>query len=149
MVVVHGGGDLVSMSELGGKGRSLFGMGPIIEVEDRDLDNILTQIIEWPTNNQLLVTLVRPYDPAAAMELGGSDSEQPDDKVDAVYKMEHVIYNGFMLPVNIITDEMEAQQQAMEEAMAEEAAAMENGNGEAGEDGGENGDNTGRNLPFD
>ncbi len=45
MVVVHGGGDLVSYSELGGKGRSLMGMGPIIDVEERDLDNILTQIL--------------------------------------------------------------------------------------------------------
>ena len=120
MVVVHGGGDMVSFSELGGKGRSLMGMGPVIDVEERDLDNILTQIIEWPTNNELLVTLVRPFDPAAAQELGGVDGEKPDDKVDAAFQMEYVIYNGFMLPVNIVTEESAAMQEALSEAAGED-----------------------------
>jgi hypothetical protein len=116
MVVVHGGGDLVSFSELGGKGRSLMGMGPVIDVEERDLDNILTQILEWPTNNELLVTLLRPYDPAAAQELGGTAGEKPEDKVDAAYQMEYVIYNGFMLPVNIVTEDSEAMNDAIAQA---------------------------------
>jgi hypothetical protein len=118
MVVVHGGGDLVSMSELGGKGRSLMGMGPIIDVEERDLDNILTQILEWPTNNELLVTLLRPYDPAAAQELGGSAGEKPEDKVDAAFQMEYVIYNGFMLPVNIVTEDSALMKDALDDAEA-------------------------------
>ncbi len=114
MVIVHGGGDLISPSELNGKGRTLFSMGPIIDLEAHDLDSVLEQILEWPLNNELLVTLVRPYDPAQAMQLGQNQSlgpdEKPDDKIDATYQMEWVIYNGFMLPVNIITDE---QQSAM------------------------------------
>jgi hypothetical protein len=107
MVVVHGGGDLISPSELSGKGRSLFGMGPILDLRAHDLDSVLDQIVSWPLNNELLVTLVRPYDPTQAQELGqsqtsaGPDLEKPNDKVDAKYEMEWVIYNGFMLPVNI------------------------------------------------
>lgn len=112
MVIVHGGGDLISPSELNGKGRSLFSMGPIIDLEAHDFDSVLEQILEWPLNNELLVTLVRPYDPAQAMQLGqnqgsGVETEKPDDKVDAKYQMEWVIYNGFMLPVNIITEEQQ------------------------------------------
>ncbi|MCC7478968.1 hypothetical protein IT575_10990 [bacterium] len=110
MILVHGGGDLISMSDINGKGRNLFGMGPIIEVKDHDLDSILDQIIEWPLNNELLVTLARPFDPAAPQELGAQDDnkEKPDDKIDAKYQMEYVIYNGFMLPVNIQTKEDQA-----------------------------------------
>ncbi len=105
MILVHGGGDLISMSDVNGKGRNLYGMGPIIEVKDHDLDSILDQILEWPLNNELLVTLARPFDPAAPQELGAADDnkEKPDDKIDAKYQMEYVIYNGFMLPVNIQT----------------------------------------------
>ena len=108
MVVVHGGGDLISPSELSGKGRSLFGMGPILDLRAHDLDSVLDQIVSWPLNNELLVTLVRPYDPSQAQELGqsqtggGPEMEKPNDKVDAKYAMEWVIYNGFMLPVNIL-----------------------------------------------
>jgi hypothetical protein len=74
--------------------------------------------MEWPLNNELLVTLQRPYDPSAALSLG-EDEEKPDDAVDAKYQMEWVIYNGFMLPVNIMREEdraaMEAQAEAIEE----------------------------------
>ncbi len=108
MVIVHGGGDLISFSELSGKGSSLFGMGPIIDVEERDLDSVLEQIMEWPLNNELLVTLQRPFDPAAAMGLGDDDVDK-EKNVDETYQMEWVIYNGFMLPVNIMTEDEEAQ----------------------------------------
>jgi hypothetical protein len=134
MVVVHGGGDLISFSELQGKGRSLFGMGPVIDIEEHDLDSILEQIMEWPLNNELLVTLQRPYDPAAAQSLS-EDEEQPDDAVDAVYQMEWVIYNGFMLPVNIMREEdlqaMEAQAAALEEMVnGQMNVGMESGAGD-------------------
>jgi hypothetical protein len=110
MIVVHGGGDLISMSELSGKGRSLFGMGPAIDVKEHDLDSVLTQITEWPLNNELLITLVRPYDPAQAQQLGQQqqatgEASPVENKIDAKYQMEWVIYNGFMLPVNIVTAE--------------------------------------------
>lgn len=108
MVIVHGGGDLISFSELSGKGRSLFGMGPQIDVEERDLDSILEQIMDWPLNNELLVTLQRPFDPAAAQELGDEEEGDKEKNVDESYQMEWVIYNGFMLPVNIMTTEEES-----------------------------------------
>jgi hypothetical protein len=99
-LVVHGGGDLISYSELGGKGSSLFGFGPIIDVQERDLDTILDQILTWPKNNELVLTLQRPYDPTAATQLG-EEKVKPEDHVDSVYQMEWVIYNGFSIPVNI------------------------------------------------
>lgn len=110
-ILVHGGGDLISPSELTGKGRSLFGMGPIIDVKEHDLDSVLNQIMDWPLNNELLVTLVRPYDPAAPQELGvQGEAEKPDQKVDEKYQMEWVIYNGFMLPVNIVSKDKQGDQ---------------------------------------
>ncbi|MCH7472555.1 hypothetical protein IIA79_06350, partial [bacterium] len=140
MIKVHGGGDLISFSELGGKGRNLFGMGPYIDAEEHDLDSILEQIIEWPLNNELLVTLIRPYDPSASTELGKEkDEEQPDNKVDAPYQMEWVIYNGFMLPVNILSLEDEAKMKEMQE--------MAEGGGE-GEDAGDEDGEYETNLPF-
>ena len=100
-LVVHGGGDLISYSELGGKGSSLFGMGPIIDVQERDLDTILDQILSWPRNNELVLTLQRPFDPTQATQLGEEEKKKPEDHVDSVYQMEWVIYNGFSIPVNI------------------------------------------------
>jgi hypothetical protein len=157
MVIVHGGGDLISPSELNGKGRTLYSMGPIIDLAAHDLDSVLEQILEWPLNNELLVTLVRPYDPAQAMQLGqnqssGPEADKPDDKVDAKYQMEWVIYNGFMLPVNIITSEQQAAMQALPGTPIEEpggitapdkskTAPVEGKNGDEGD--GENTD-----LPF-
>jgi hypothetical protein len=138
MVVVHGGGDLISMSEFGGKGRQLFGMGPTLSGEGRDLDSLLDQVESWPLNNELVVTLVRPYDPSQAQQLGQQGSSTnpganamgagaavlgggggPDDnaknKVDAKYQMEWVIYNGFFLPVNIMSDkDMAAMQNLLQ-----------------------------------
>lgn len=127
-ILVHGGGDLISPSELTGKGRALFGMGPVIDVKEHDLDSVLNQIMEWPLNNELLVTLVRPYDPAAPQELGvQGDAEKPDQKVDAKYQMEWVIYNGFMLPVNIVSKDVQAQQaKAREQQEAGQGAPSSN-----------------------
>lgn len=112
-LVIHGGGDLMSWSELGGKGRDLFGFGPIIDTRDRDLDAILDQIVEAPHNNELLLTLTRPYDYNMDLELEENgagnntteDEEEPEDHVDVVYQMEWVIYNSYYLPVNIEGDE--------------------------------------------
>jgi hypothetical protein len=147
MVVVHGGGDLMSFSELGGKGRSLMGMGPIIDVQERDLDNILTQILEWPTNNELLVTLLRPYDPAAAQELGGGSGEKPEDRVEEAYQMEWVMYNGFMLPVNIVTDDSamvkNAEMNAEEKSAAGDQKHRKSSNDDEDED-----ENSEMHLPF-
>ncbi|MCB1219762.1 MAG: hypothetical protein H7A35_11920 [Planctomycetales bacterium] len=126
-LIVHGGGDLVSMAPLGGKGRSLFGMGPIIDITKQDFDDILDQIMEWPTNNELLVTLVRPYDPnAVAASLSGED--MPDEKFDEKYQMEWVIYNGFQLPVIIASEEEQAQ-------MEQQQAPAEDGDEAAGDEG--------------
>jgi len=123
---IHGGGDLISFSELGGKGRMLFGMGPIIELEDRDLDSILDQIVTAPLNNELVLTLARPYDYNAEMEgangNGDDDEEEPEPTTDAVYQMEWVIYNSWMLPVNILTEEDAAE---MEEMEAEAEASLD------------------------
>jgi hypothetical protein len=132
MLVVHGGGDLVSMSEFGGKGRQLFGFGPALSGEERDLDSLIDQVMNWPLNNELVLTLMRPYDPSQAQQLGGGSSTNPmsvmpggsnpveDDpakKVDAKFQMEWVIYNGFYLPVNIMSDkDMQAMQAAMQAA---------------------------------
>jgi hypothetical protein len=130
-LIVHGGGDLVSMAPLGGKGRSLFGMGPILDITKQDFDDILDQIMEWPTNNELLVTLVRPFDPSmVAASLAGDDT--PDEKFDAKYQMEWVIYNGFQMPVIIASKE--------EQAAREEGAQQSQPNGkqpsqESGTDG--------------
>lgn len=115
-LVVHGGGDLVSMAPLGGKGRSLFGMGPVLDITKQDFDDILDQIMEWPTNNELLVTLVRPFDPKMiAASLAGDDT--PDEKFDAKYQMEWVIYNGFQLPVIIASKEEQAAREESEQKM--------------------------------
>jgi hypothetical protein len=112
-LVIHGGGDLMSWSELGGKGRDLFGFGPIIDTRDRDLDAILDQIVEAPHNNELLLTLTRPYEYNMDLELEengeqnnpAKDEEEPEDHIDAVYQMEWVIYNTWMLPISILGDE--------------------------------------------
>ena len=157
MIVVHGGGDLISMSELSGKGRSLFGMGPAIDVKEHDLDSVLTQITEWPMNNELLITLVRPYDPSQAQQLGQQqqatgEAAPVEDKVDAKYQMEWVIYNGFMLPVNIVTAE---QQQAAATTPAvgatsgagdESSEKNPSGDDQQPDGNGDNGDGT--DLPF-
>lgn len=139
MVVVHGGGDLISFSELQGKGRSLFGMGPVIDIEEHDLDSILEQITEWPLNNQLLVTLQRPYDPSAALTLGDNE-EKPENTVDAKYQMEWVIYNGFMLPVNIMREEdlaaMQKQSKSIDEIVKSQAEQQQKGPGVPDDDGG-------------
>ena len=117
---IHGGGDLMSFSELGGKGRSLFGMGPIIDLEDRDLDSILDQIVSAPLNNELVLTLARPYDYNAEMEAANGDSvsdeEELEPTVDSVYQMEWVIYNSWFLPVNIMTEEDVADAEEMEQS---------------------------------
>lgn len=105
---IHGGGDLMSWDELGGKGRSLFGFGPLIDLRDRELDTIIDQIVEAPLNNELLLTLTRPYDYSEELNgNGGSgdDDEEVEDHVDEKYQMEWVIYNSFMLPLNIQGDE--------------------------------------------
>jgi hypothetical protein len=128
-ILVHGGGDLLSFSDLNGKGRFLFGMGPVVEVKDHDLDSILDQIIEWPMNNELLVTLARPFDPSAPLELGSMEGESADskeDKVDSKYQTEWVIYNGFMLPVMIQSkEEQEKQKQMLEQMQQTEAVGSE------------------------
>jgi hypothetical protein len=163
MVVVHGGGDLISPSELNGKGRSLFSMGPVIDLQSHDLDSVLEQILQWPVNNELLVTLVRPYDPAQAQQLGQNpssspDADKPDDKVDAKYQMEWVIYNGFMLPVNIVISEPSAIPLAGAETVVpaakpgtapEDAAPPADGekDGEKQDDSSGD-DDSGNNLPF-
>jgi hypothetical protein len=163
MVIVHGGGDLISPSELNGKGRSLFSMGPIIDLEAHDLDSVLEQILDWPINNELLVTLVRPYDPAQATQLGtspsaGPEAEKPDDKIDAKYQMEWVIYNGFMLPINIITEEQQSALASMPGTPIEEPNGItaptdpnskppeEDKDNDDGDDGGDSGDDT--ELPY-
>jgi hypothetical protein len=129
MIMVHGGGDLISPSEVNGKGRNLFGMGPVIDVKEHDLDSILDQVTQWPLNNELLLTLVRPFDPTQPQELttitptNGATApaaEKPADKVDAKYQMEWVIYNGFMLPVNIMT-KADQETAAKAKAQLEEA----------------------------
>lgn len=169
MVVVHGGGDLISPSELNGKGRSLFSMGPIIDLQSHDLDSVLEQILQWPANNELLVTLARPYDPAQAQQLGqnpsaGPETDKPDEKVDAKYQMEWVIYNGFMLPVSIITSEPTAATPGATPETAAGAAAVgaaaggteppkddqkDNDKKDGDKNDGDNGDDDGgNNLPF-
>ncbi len=125
-LIVHGGGDLMSTAPLGGKGRSLYGMGPMIDITKQDFDDILDQIIEWPTNNELLVTLVRPYDPnAMAASLAGE--ELPDEKYDEKYQMEWVIYNGFQLPVIIASEEEQAAMEEEQEQRVEDGAADDAG----------------------
>lgn len=150
MIVVHGGGDLISFSELNGKGRSLFGMGPIIDVNEHDLDSVLTQIVEWPMNNELLITLVRPYDPAEAQQLGqqAEDGQQIEDKIDAKYQMEWVIYNGFMLPVNIVSGDIPSGDQLS--MPGEESATGGAGGSEEPDEVPENGDSNedDTDLPF-
>jgi hypothetical protein len=152
MIMVHGGGDLISPSEVNGKGRNLFGMGPVLDVKDRDFDEILDQIIEWPLNNELLVTLVRPFDPTQPQELSTTTSstgevargnDKPKDKFDAKYQMEWVIYNGFMLPVNIMT---KADQQKAELAKAQMEAAKEAAKQAQQQSGGERGRNMRRDV---
>jgi hypothetical protein len=155
MVVVHGGGDLISPSELSGKGRMLFSMGPIIDLQAHDLDSVLEQIVQWPLNNELLVTLVRPYDPTQAQELGqsqsaGPDGEKPEDKVDAKYQMEWVIYNGFMLPVNIVTEEPAQATPPPAETTPPAAAEEQNAGSEAkpaSDEGGGGGEENSKNGP--
>jgi hypothetical protein len=169
VLVVHGGGDLISMSEFGGKGRQLFGMGPMLSGEGRDLDSLLDQVENWPLNNELVVTLVRPYDPSQAQQLGqgsstnptvampggagggvaaaseASDPDNPKNKVDAKYQMEWVIYNGFFLPVNIMSDKdmaamkaaMQQQQQNADKAKPGDAKPGDAGKGGDGKDGGD------------
>lgn len=142
MLYIHGGGDLMSWDELGGKGRSLWGFGPIIDTREFDLDSIIQQIVEAPLNNELLLTLTRPYeyqDPTQIMngENGNSngsqeEEEEPEDHIDEVYQMEWVIYNSYMLPLNIQSDEDLA---AMEEEMAN---GEEDDNGETEDE--DNGD---------
>ncbi|MEZ5338169.1 MAG: SpoIVB peptidase S55 domain-containing protein [bacterium] len=132
-LIVHGGGDLVSMAPLGGKGRSLFGMGPIIDITKQDFDDILDQIIEWPTNNELLITLVRPYDPNA-MAASLSGDEMPDEKYDEKYQMEWVIYNGFQLPVIIASEEEQAQMEEQSSGQPGETAGDEEGAGMGSDD---------------
>lgn len=145
MVVVHGGGDLVSMSEFGGKGRQLFGFGPMLSGDERDLDSLLDQVQNWPLNNELVVTLMRPYDPAQAQQFGSQGSstnpmgavsagsapgdEKKENKIDAKYQMEWVIYNGFYLPVNIMSQK---DLQAMQAAMAQAGAMPTPGGGGEG-----------------
>ncbi|MBN2083132.1 hypothetical protein JW859_13115 [bacterium] len=132
MVYIHGGGDLMSWSELGGKGRSLWGFGPIIDTTDFDLDKIIEQIVDAPLNNELLVTLQRPYeyiDPTVIEldengEQVNSDEEEPEPFVDEKYQMEWVIYNSYALPVNILTAEDEAE---LEEIAEEESADAADG----------------------
>jgi hypothetical protein len=125
-VYIHGGGELMSMSELGGKGRDLWGFGPLLDLTDRDLDSILEQIVDAPLNNELVLTLYRPYD----FEMESMSPEELDDlemEYDERYEMEWVIYNSWMLPVNIMTEEDEA---AMEEAEAGMEATADAMNGE-------------------
>ncbi len=144
MIMVHGGGDLISPSEVNGKGRSLMGMGPTIDVKEHDLDSILDQVLQWPLNNELLLTLVRPFDPTQPQELttvtpssgpAPASSEKPDDKIDAKYQMEWVIYNGFMLPVNIMTADEQVkaaeQKKQMEDAKKQMLEGVKEGEGSA------------------
>jgi len=132
MLYIHGGGDLMSWSELGGKGRSLWGFGPLIDTTDFDLDKIIDQIVDAPLNNELLVTLQRPYeyiDPTLVeLDENGEqvslaeDEEEPEPFVDEKYQMEWVIYNSYMLPVNILTPEDEAELEEMAEELEEDLA---------------------------
>jgi hypothetical protein len=135
MILVHGGGDLISGSEINGKGRNLMGMGPSIDVKEHDLDSIIDQVQGWPLNNELLLTLVRPFDPTQPQVLTtitpsvgpAPSAEKPEDKLDTKYQMEWVIYNGFMLPVNIMTKEEQAKAQQMKATMEQAQKDMKEG----------------------
>jgi len=147
MLYIHGGGDLMSWNELGGKGRSLWGFGPIIDTRDFDLDSIIEQIVEAPLNNELLLSLARPYeyqepsDPTNGdADTNGDNSssdeeEEPEDHIDQPYQMEWVIYNSYMLPLNIQSEEDLA---AMQEPQADSAGAD---NGEDEDEADDNDDN--------
>jgi hypothetical protein len=147
MILVHGGGDLISGSEAGGKGRSLMGMGPSIDVKKHDLDSIIDQVQNWPLNNELLLTLVRPFDPSQPQELTtvtpttgpAPTADAAEDKVDTKYQMEWVIYNGFMLPVNIMTKDEQAKAQAMKATIEQSQKQMKEGAAKAAEDTRKNG----------
>lgn len=142
MILVHGGGDLISGSEAGGKGRSLMGMGPNIDLKKHDLDSIIDQVQNWPLNNELLLTLVRPFDPSQPQELTtvtpstgpAPAAETTEDKVDTKYQMEWVIYNGFMLPVNIMTKDEQAKAQALKATLEQSQKQMKEGAAKAAED---------------
>ena len=149
MLYIHGGGDLMSWNELGGKGRSLWGFGPIIDTREFDLDSIISQIVEAPLNNELLLTLARPYEyiePGSLSKDGNNsdaiEEEEPEDHIDEIYQMEWVIYNSFFLPINILSEEDEAE---IEEMLKE---ATEDENGEELEDENDREDEYDTGLPF-
>jgi hypothetical protein len=147
MILVHGGGDLISGSEINGKGRNLMGMGPSIDVKEHDLDSIIDQVQNWPLNNELLLTLVRPFDPTQPQVLTtitptvgpAPTPDKAEDKLDTKYQMEWVIYNGFMLPVQIMTKEEQAKAQQMKATMEQAQKDMKEGAAKAAADTKKNG----------
>ncbi|MCD6119994.1 hypothetical protein J7K50_09200 [bacterium] len=110
-LIVQGGGGLVSIyNEYGGKGTVLFPIsaGPLpLGPEILKVDETLEKIKKGEKNNQLMVVIPRPPTPEEQQaESQGipTDDLHPDEEkeIKVTIPMDYVIYDMYMLPINIV-----------------------------------------------
>jgi len=121
---VHGGGSLISvMNEFGGKGRVLLGTGRFFDVDSsiHDLDKIIEKALSTPLNNEVVITIPKPVQPApeGKQDASASSDEKKDEEEEREFRVtlptNWVIYNQKVLPINVQPKTQKNQQKQKNE----------------------------------
>ncbi len=118
-ITVRGGGSLISLvTEVGGRGKVLFGGGMFagVDADIHDLDKIIEKALSTPPNNEVVVSIFKPIQPPQPDVSKQTEKQDKNEKEEREFKVtfptEWVIYNQSVIPINIQPKVNNTSQQA-------------------------------------